>query len=62
MEKNKREQIEAKLREMILSADQPQHESRPARTKSMGARVIRRRKGSQDLKIRYIVRVHIKMQ
>jgi hypothetical protein len=52
MEKNKREQIEAKLREMILSADQPQHESRPARTKSMGARVIRRRKGSQDLKIR----------
>jgi hypothetical protein len=52
MEKNKREELEAKLREMIVSADQPRSQSRPVRNKSMGARVIRRRKGAQDLKIR----------
>ena len=52
MEKRKKELLEAKLREMIMSADQPRHESRPVRSNSMGATVIRRRKGAQDLKVR----------
>ena len=52
MEEKKRKQIEAKLREMIVSADQPTKENRPFRNKPLGATVIRRRKGTGDLKIR----------
>jgi len=52
MEKDKRKEIEARLREMIISSNQPRNENQSSGIKSTGAMVIRRRKGVQDLRIK----------
>ena len=52
MEKNKIEKIEARLREMILSANRSGKEDSFSPIKSTSARVIRRRKGVQDLRVK----------
>jgi len=52
MEENKKKKIEARLREMLLSVNQPRNENRSPSVKSIGAMVIRRRKGVQDLRIK----------
>ena len=52
MEKNKIEEIEAKLREMISNANRSGKENRPSIFKSTTATVIRRRKGAQDLRVK----------
>ena len=51
MEEAKRKQIEAKLYQMIVQADQAKNEKSPVNRKSFGVTVIRRRKGNPDLHI-----------
>lgn len=52
MEEEKRKKIEAKLRHMLMLADQSREENRPAaESKPPGIRVIRRRKGEPDMQI-----------
>ena len=52
MERSKIEEIEAKLREMILNANRSAKENYPSFFKSTSATVIRRRKGAQDLRVK----------
>jgi hypothetical protein len=51
MDEAKKQQLEAKLRQMLLSASQAQKVERPTPSKLQGTRVIRRRKGEPDMQI-----------
>lgn len=51
MDEAKKKQLEAKLRQMFLSASQAQKDERPTLCKLRGTRVIRRRKGEPDMQI-----------
>ncbi len=51
MNEEKRKEIEDRLRELVASANKSQDETRPAKSKACGARIIRRRKGSPDRQI-----------
>ncbi len=51
MEEDRKRELEEKLRQMIMLENQPQEENRQAIKKLNGAMVIRRRKGTPDMKI-----------
>lgn len=51
MEESKRREIEKKLREMLRSEEQTQHNNEQIKNGLCGARVIRRRNGSPDVAI-----------
>jgi hypothetical protein len=51
MDENKKKKLEERLREMIISEDQKLNEKPRPKSKTSGAKVIRRRKGSPDLQI-----------
>ena len=51
MEKNKRKQIEEKLRQLIMHDNQPQEKPKSTEKRPTGAKVIRRRKGTPDMQI-----------
>jgi hypothetical protein len=51
MEESKRRKIEKKLREMLSSEEQTQHNNEQIKNVSCGARVIRRRNGLPDVVI-----------
>jgi hypothetical protein len=51
MEENRKRELEEKLRQMIMLENQPQEENRQAIKKLNGAMVIRRRKGTPDMKV-----------
>ncbi len=51
MKESRKRELEEKLRQMIMLENQPQKENRPTIKKLNGAMVIRRRKGTPDMKI-----------
>jgi hypothetical protein len=51
MEESRMKEIEEKLQHLIISETKSKDERKHTKSKSNGARVIRRRKGTPDLKI-----------
>ena len=51
MEENRKRELEEKLRQMIMLENQPRKENRQTTKKLNGAMVIRRRKGTPDMKV-----------
>ncbi len=51
MNVDRMKEIEKKLQHMIISANKFQNKNQQTKSKSSGAKVIRRRKGLPDLKI-----------
>lgn len=51
MEENKRKKIEARLFQLFAQNDQDKNENQLTQNISSGVKVIRRRKGKQDLHI-----------
>ena len=51
MEESQRKKIEERLREMLRSEEQVQHNNEQIKNALCGARVIRRRSGSPDVAI-----------
>ena len=51
MEESKRREIEKKLRQLLMAEDSTPNENQQADSRLIGARVIRRRKGSPDMRI-----------
>ena len=52
MEENKRKKLEAQLRQMFVMEDQLQNKNHPVEMRTSGVKVIRRRKGAPDRKIK----------
>ncbi len=51
MDENRMKEIEEKLHQMIVFANKSKDKNQRAKSKSNGAKVIRRRKGSPDIKV-----------
>jgi hypothetical protein len=51
MEESRMKKIEEKLQQLIVSETKSKDERKHTKSKSNGAKVIRRRKGTPDLKI-----------
>jgi hypothetical protein len=51
MKESRKKELEERLRQMIMLENKPQEENRQAIKKLNGAMVIRRRKGTPDIKV-----------